>query len=187
MSPGWAKPNAHCSAFLASPLAPAPGCGSRTFHQASFLLFSFVLLAGPVLASPLPTTFMELAFVGSVETRCPQPLPGLWGQKGRMLSHGPTPAISSPEDLGNSCPSLRWCLLARGSEKKLDLAPRGAVGMACQSASDSRATFRSGIFLPGETHIEGCIPMLEVLEWLSAADFLLQPAWMWLHTRGGSG
>lgn len=39
MSPGWAKPNAHCSAFLASPLAPAPGCGSRTFHQASFLLF----------------------------------------------------------------------------------------------------------------------------------------------------
>lgn len=65
MSPGWAKPNAHCSAFLASPLAPALGCGSRTFHSASLLLFSFVPLSGPILASPLPTTFMELAFVVS--------------------------------------------------------------------------------------------------------------------------
>lgn len=34
-----------------------------------------------------------------------------------------------------------------------------------------------------------CVPVsgLEVLEWSSRADFLLQPGWMWLYTRGGSG
>lgn len=119
MSPGWAKPNAHCSAFLASPLAPAPGCGSRTFHQASFLLFSFVLLSGLSLSSA--NHLHGAGFCGLCGDQVSSAPTRALGAEGE--GHGPTPAISRPEDLGNSCSSLQWCLLARGSEESWVLFP----------------------------------------------------------------